>query len=245
MAETGLTRLARRIDSRILAAFFLVAVIALAFTKLASEVSEGETLGIDRTILRALRSAADPSVPIGPTWLTRTMIDLTALGGYSVLTLLTLLVASYLFASGKRGNALLVVFAVGGGALVGNLLKAIFARARPDIVTHLVTVDTASFPSGHAMNSAVTFLTLGALIARTETRRRVRVFIIGAAIALTLLIGFSRVFLGVHYPSDVLAGWVVGAGWAILCSLVGDYLQRRHQIEGPSGAAPEGRPREG
>jgi undecaprenyl-diphosphatase len=236
MAESGLSRLARRVDSRILAAFFVIVIVAAAFAKLASEVSEGETLGFDRAILRGLRSAADPSVPIGPTWLTKAMIDLTALGGYSVLALLTLLVAGYLSASGKRGNAILVVTAVSGGALVGNVLKAIFERARPDIVTHLVTVDTASFPSGHAMNSAVTFLTLGALIARTEKRRHVRIYIVGAAIALTLLIGFSRIFLGVHYPSDVLAGWAVGAAWAILCSVVGDILQRQHQIEPATGA---------
>jgi undecaprenyl-diphosphatase len=239
MSENGLARVARRVDSRILAGFFAIAIIALGFTKLASEVSEGETLGLDRWILQALRSPTDHSVPIGPQWLVKAMIDLTALGGVSVLALLTVLVAGYLVASGKKANAAFVVSAVGSGALVGTLLKEIFARARPDIVAHLVTVDSTSFPSGHAMNSAVTYLTLGALIARTEKRRRVRIYIVAVAIALALSIGFSRVYLGVHYPTDVLGGWVVGAAWAIICSLVGDYLQRRRRIEQPTGANAE------
>lgn len=105
---------------------------------------------------------------------------------------------------------------------------------RPDLVAHLVEVHTTSFPSGHAMNSAITYLALGALLARAEEARRVRIFFMVVAIALTLAIGISRVYLGVHWPSDVLAGWCIGASWAALCSLLARALQQHHTIEQPA-----------
>ena len=118
--------------------------------------------------------------------------------------------------AGKRGAAFLVVVAVVGGMLLSTGLKLGFERPRPDLVPHGARVYTASFPSGHAMLSAVTYLTLGALLARVQERRRVKAFFIGLAVVLTLLVGVSRVYLGVHWPSDVLAGWCVGAAWAVL-----------------------------
>jgi undecaprenyl-diphosphatase len=127
--------------------------------------------------------------------------------------------------------ALFVVLAIAGGGLAGNLLKWLFVRARPDLVPHLVSVNSASFPSAHAMNSAVTYLTLGVLLSRSQADRRVKAYLIGMALFLTLIVGFSRVYLGVHWPTDVIAGWAVGAAWAILASLVAARLQRRHTIE--------------
>ena len=232
-----------RVDSRILAAFLLLALIGSAFAKFASEVLEGDTFALDRWILEALRSPADPSVPAGPAWILKAMVDVTALGGVTVLTLVTMLAAFYLVASRKRATAAFLVAAISGGAIVSTLLKLAFARPRPELVAHLVNVDTASFPSGHAMNSAITYLTIGTLLARAEKDRGVRIYLIGAAICLTLVIGFSRVYLGVHWPSDVVAGWAVGASWALLCSLVASGLQRRRSIEPPTdGAAEEGPP---
>jgi undecaprenyl-diphosphatase len=226
-----------RIDSRMLAAFLVVAAAAFAFLKLASEVSEGDTFAVDRWLLESLRNPADLAVPAGPQWLSKAMVDLTALGGFTILTLITIVAAGYLVAARKRATAAFLVASIAGGAIVSTLLKLAFARPRPELVAHLVSVDTASFPSGHAMNSAVAYLTLGALLARTEQDRPVRIYLMSVAIALTLAIGFSRVYLGVHWPSDVIAGWCVGAAWAIFCSLIARTLQRRRTIEPSPPAA--------
>ncbi|MEO7177961.1 MAG: phosphatase PAP2 family protein [Allosphingosinicella sp.] len=220
-----------RVESRILAAFLLIVLIAFGFARLASEVVEGDTLAFDRWVLQGLRSPVDAAVPAGPEWLTKAMIDVTALGGVTILTLLTVLAAGYLVAARKKATALFLVAAIVGGAIASTLLKLAFARPRPDLVAHLVSVDSASFPSGHAMNSAVTFLTIGALLSRAEKDRAVRIYLMSAAIALTLVIGCSRVYLGVHWPSDVIAGWSVGATWAVLCSIAARTLQRRKRIE--------------
>lgn len=223
-------------DSNLLVLFLIAAGGLLVFLMLASEVREGEVFGVDRWLIQALRSPTDPSTPVGPIWLRQALTDLTALGGYSVLTLLTLVSAGYLLAARKAATAIFLVAAITSGAIVSNLLKLAFVRPRPDVVSHLVDTYSTSFPSGHAMNSAIVYLTLGALLARAEVGRRVRIYLMSVALFLTLLIGFSRIYLGVHWPSDVLAGWCVGAAWAILCSWLARILQRRHTIE-PEGAS--------
>jgi undecaprenyl-diphosphatase len=220
-----------RIESRILLLFVALLLAALVFAKAASEVIEGDTLAVDRAVLLALRTPGNPAVPVGPGWLPRVMIDLTALGSVTVLTIITALAAGYLLAERKPAIAGFTVAAVGAGALLGTLLKGIYERARPDLVEHLVGTNSASFPSAHAMNSAVVYLTLAVLIARGAEDRSVRRYLISAAIALTLAIGFSRVYLGVHWPTDVVAGWCVGGIWAILCSLAAKALQSKQTIE--------------
>lgn len=231
----SITTLAKRhgIDSRILVVFLILALTLFAFGKLASEVMEGDTVAFDRFIIEGLRNGVDRSIPVGPAWLQTAMIDVTALGGVSVLTVLTLIVAGYLVAVRKVSTAIFVGAAIAGGAVMSSLLKLGFARPRPDLVDHLVNVHNTSFPSGHAMNSAVVFLTLGSLLARTHEDRGVKVYLLGVAITLSLAVGFSRVYLGVHWPSDVIAGWAVGAAWAALCSLIAGWLQRRLSIEQP------------
>jgi undecaprenyl-diphosphatase len=206
---------------------------AIGFLQIAGEVLEGETSSLDRRLIVALRNPADLSDPIGPLWFEEVARDVTALGGNAVLTLLTAAVAIYLLLTGKKGAALLVLGAVVGGTLLSSGLKIGFSRPRPDLVPHGAPVLTASFPSGHAMLSAVTYLTLGALLARVQPRLRVKAYLIGLAITLTLLIGASRVYLGVHWPSDVLAGWTMGAAWASLCWFVALQLQRRGAVERP------------
>jgi undecaprenyl-diphosphatase len=227
-----------RLDGRVLITFLVLAALAFFFLKLASEVMEGDTLALDRRLLLAFRDPADLSQPAGPPWLTAAMLDMTALGGVSVLTLLTVVIAVYLLVARKAATAAFVVGAVAGGALVSVALKEVFVRPRPDLVGHLVTVDTTSFPSGHAMNSAVVFLTLGTLLARTRKESEVRIYLITVSILLTLAVGLSRVYLGVHWPSDVLAGWCVGAAWAALCSIAARMLQRRQKIEAPEAQSP-------
>lgn len=229
--------LIRNLDLKLLATFLVLALLLAGVGNLASEVVEGDTLAFDRWLIAGLRDPANPGSPIGPAWLERAMVDLTALGGGPFLTLLTIAAAGFLLAARKWGMALFVVAAIAGGGLAGKLLKWIFVRDRPDLVPHLVSVDSASFPSAHAMNSAVTFLTLGVLLSRTQEDRRLKAYLMGTALVLTLIVGFSRVYLGVHWPTDVVAGWAVGAAWAIACSLVAAWLQRRRTIEGEDGTS--------
>lgn len=228
-----IARLARFAGREIgpLALLAVVAVLLLGFAHLASEVGEGETRGFDVAVMLALRTANDTARPIGPAWLAAAMLDLTALGGTAVLTLLTFVAAAYLLAARKAATALFVVFAVAGGSALNLLMKSGFDRARPDLVAHLVQAQSTSFPSGHAMNSAVVYLTLGALLARAVPERRLKLFIMAVGAGLTLIVGLSRVFLGVHWPTDVIGGWAVGASWAVLCWLVALFLQRRRAIE--------------
>ncbi|MET0315173.1 MAG: phosphatase PAP2 family protein [Hansschlegelia sp.] len=200
-----------------LVAFLLISGLGFAFVSIAGEMKEGETRGFDEAILLAFRDPANRALPLGPGWLEGSMIDITSLGSVTVLTLISSLVIAYLLVTARFANAALVMASVVGGAVLTRLMKFSFARPRPELVDHLVPVSSLSFPSGHAMASAVTYLTLGVLLARTERRFRVRAFIFAVAVALTLVIGMSRVYLGVHYPTDVLAGWSLGAAWALLC----------------------------
>jgi undecaprenyl-diphosphatase len=181
--------------------------------------------------LRAMRRADDPSRPIGPRWLPEVGRDLTALGGVAVLSLTTVFVAGYLLIVRKYHAMWLVLAATLGGLLISTLLKHLIDRARPDLVPHLSHVYTSSFPSGHSMLSAVVYLTLGALLTRLASERRVKLYFLAAALLLTFLVGVSRVYMGVHYPTDVLAGWTAGLVWALLCWLVARYLQRRGAVE--------------
>ena len=177
----------------------------------------------------------DPAEPLGPPWLAEMARDITALGGVAVLTLLTLLVASFLALRRLWHAVWLLLAAVGSGVLMSTVLKVVFERPRPDLVPHGSYVSTASFPSGHSMMAAVVYLTLGALLARVEPDRRVKVLVLTAAVVLALLVGVSRVYLGVHWPTDVLAGWTVGGGWAVLFWLVARALQRRGSVETDKG----------
>ena len=202
-----------------------------AFVSIAGEVVEGDTQGFDREILLSLRSATDPSDPIGPRWLEELGRDVTALGGTGILIMLTTFVGIYLLISGRKRSMVLVVAAIASGFLMSQILKRSFDRPRPDLVPHGDYVYTASFPSGHAMMSAVTYLTIGILLARVEPRRRVRAFLIGLAVFLTMIIGISRVYLGVHWPSDVFAGWTAGAAWALMWWLLATWLETRGAVE--------------
>jgi len=222
----------RRTDSRMLLIFLVLAPSLVAFAIVSSQVVEGDTLAADRWLLQLLRSSADPHSPIGPAWLREAMVDFTALGGGAVLTLVTLLSAGYLLARRKAALALFLALAIGAGAVLNTLLKFGFVRERPDVVPHLVEVSSASFPSGHAMNSAMVYLTLAALLVSAERSWRVRIFLMSGAMLLTLLVGFSRTYLGVHWPTDVLAGWSVGAAWAVICALIARRLQQQKAIEG-------------
>lgn len=206
-----------------------VAALALVwmFIALAGEVSEGDTRHFDERILNALRQDANPSLLEGPSWLLAGAYDITALGSPTVLGLTVLAITGYLVLQGLYRTGLFIFVATVGGWLLNSVLKQIFARARPDIVPHLREVTTSSFPSGHALTSAAVYLTLGALLMRIATGRLTKYYCIGVAMFVTFLVGCSRVLLGVHYPTDVLGGWLIGLSWALLCWTVERSLERR------------------
>jgi undecaprenyl-diphosphatase len=211
----------------ILAGGVLILALVWIFSALADAVVEGDTRRFDEMVLSALRKADSPGVPIGPWWLHAGARDITALGSPTVLGLTVLAVTGYLFLHGLYRNGLFIFAASVGGWLLNFALKAAFARARPDIVPHLHEVMSSSFPSGHALTSAAVYLTLGALLMRIADGRLARYYCIAIAMFVTALVGSSRVFLGVHYPSDVVAGWVIGMSWALLCWVIERLVERR------------------
>jgi undecaprenyl-diphosphatase len=157
--------------------------------------------------------------------------DVTALGSTTVIVLVTGAVAGFLLLDRKYAAMLFVVAATGSGFALSVALKGLFRRPRPEVVPHLMRVYYSSFPSGHSMMSAVVYLTLGALLARLVAKRRLKFYVLAVAVLLTGMVGVSRVYLGVHYPTDILAGWSAGLTWASLCWLVERRLQRRGAIE--------------
>lgn len=201
------------------------------FIELADEVLEGETQSMDEVILLSLRNPADRSDPIGPGWVEEMGRDVTALGGTSVLVFIVLAAAGHMVLRRKTHAALYLFSTATGGILLSLLMKALFSRPRPELVPHESIVYTSSFPSGHSMMAAVVYLSLGALLARLDTRPALRIYVVSVAALLTVAVGISRVYLGVHWPTDVLAGWTAGAVWAMLCWLGARHLQRRGDIE--------------
>ena len=212
IAEVG------RAETWLLMPFFAVAALLLTFGFITAAVMGGATLKFDRYVMFAFRSSANNfSAPVGPLWVQEMARDVTALGSFSVLGLLLVAVTGYLLLIRKRDQALLVLIAVLGGVVVNSLLKLAFGRPRQDLFAPAARVFTASFPSDHAALSAIAYMTLAALLARTTASRAVRIYLMAVAITLVVLIGASRVYLGVHYPTDILAGWCVGSAWALAC----------------------------
>ncbi|HYQ37383.1 MAG TPA: phosphatase PAP2 family protein [Pseudomonas sp.] len=206
--------LRRCLEPRLLGCVAGAGLALWGFIEAAEEVGAGGTGALDRLALLALRMPGDPVRPLGPVWLPSVARDITALGSLPVLGLIVAAVALYLWLAGRRRLAALVVFATGSGALLSLLLKEAFNRPRPDLFMHGEYVASASFPSGHAMLSAVVYLTVGGVLAGLAPRRRLKIHVLGVALLLTVSIGVSRVYLGVHWPTDVLAGWAAGAAWA-------------------------------
>lgn len=202
-----------------------------AFLEIAAEVREQETRHLDETILLAMREPGNPADPLGSERVEEMARDLTALGGMTILTGVTLVSAGVALFAGRRRLAFLGLGSVVLGAMVMNLLKHGFDRPRPDLVEHGTVVHNASFPSGHSMMAAMVYLTLGILLARTQQRKRVRVFIVTISILITVLVGVSRVYLGVHWPTDVVAGWALGGAWAVMFWLAAMKIDPQAPVE--------------
>ena len=227
---TGIRWLTQQ-EAVVLVALLVIAVSLFAFVKIAEELGEGELTGFDEWLLQLLRVPGQPHVPIGPAWLLEAAQDITVLGGRTMLVSVVVFTIGYLALERKYGAMWLVTAAAAGGGVLDTVLKHLFDRGRPSVVPHLVAVTSPSFPSGHSMLGAIIYLTLGALLARFATRRRTRIYLLAVAVLITVVVGATRVYLGVHYPSDVLAGWCVGLIWALTCWLVARYLQYRGAVD--------------
>jgi undecaprenyl-diphosphatase len=217
-----------------LAPLLAIAVLLFLFGSIAEDVIEGEPFAFDRAILLALRQPGNPNLPIGPAWLPEAARDITSLGSTLVLGLIVVSIVGYLLLERRRAAAWLILGSVTGGVLLNNLLKLAIGRPRPEIAGPAVQVFTSSFPSGHATLSAIAYLTLGALLARTQQSLPIRLYVLSLAVLATMLVGISRVYLQVHYPSDVLAGWCIGSAWAMACWAIMQWLQYRGTIEPPA-----------
>ena len=215
-----------------------IAALLFVFGFVAIDVATRKPSSFDRYIIFALRKSAKQPVPIGPPWLQEAARDVTSLGSIAVLLMITFAVAGYLFLANKPGVAWLMLISALGGLALNNLLKFVFARPRPDIVSHSPRVFTTSFPSGHATLSAITYLTIAALLARAYPSPILDLYFLLFAALLTVLIGVSRIYLGVHFPTDILGGWCIGTAWAIGCWVLMAWLQQGGQIEPPTPVLP-------
>ena len=233
-----MTMALRTIVGRLKAAQVAELVIVLAimlcvcgFIAVAFGVKSGGTRNIDERLLRAPRDPSNLARTLGPSWLEEVARDLTAIGGVAALLLVTAGVSGYLLISRKYGALTLLLAATLGGLILSGLLKERFERPRPQVVPHLSMAITSSFPSGHSLNSAVVYLTLGSMLAGLSRELRLKVYFFCVAVILTFLVGVSRVFMGVHYPTDVLAGWFAGLAWSLSCGLAARRLRRRGLVE--------------
>jgi undecaprenyl-diphosphatase len=193
---------------------FVILTLALIFVGLGAAMLSGVLDAMDRGLVLDLRGSADLGDPIGGHGVEEAVRDLTALGGTTLVAILTATVSLVLLAQRQRRQAVVLVGAILLAWFTKDAAKALFGRARPDLVPHEVFVQSASFPSGHTTVGTALCLTLAVLASSYGLSGRGRALIYGVGILLAALIGFSRVYLGVHWPSDVLAGWCLGAIWA-------------------------------
>jgi undecaprenyl-diphosphatase len=221
----------RRLRRSALVLAAVSAALAVGFLSLSRAVVAGRTEHLDRQLLLAMREVDDTSDPVGPRWFEEACRDFTALGGVTVLSIFTVTVTAFFWLAGMHRGAVYVGIAVFGALVINSALKAAFDRPRPDLVPHGSVVYQASFPSGHSMLAATVYLTLGMVASRFVPRRRLKVLLIGMAFLVTGFVGASRVYLGVHWPTDVVAGWAVGVAWALLCWCVAAWLQDRGLVE--------------
>ncbi|MGE0525692.1 MAG: phosphatase PAP2 family protein [Bdellovibrionales bacterium] len=198
----------------------LVCASAWGFMEIADELAEGDLHELDWQLLMLLRSAENPADPIGPRWFEEMVRDATALGSTLILTLLVVSAAVALLMERKRQAAVWLIGSSLGALAFSTFFKNVFDRERPNVLAPELLPTSYSFPSGHSLLSAAVYFTAAALLVHVIPRKRTKAFLLTVALLLTLLTGFSRVYLGVHFPSDVLAGWTLGLGWSVLCWFV-------------------------
>lgn len=215
----------RSLELRLLLPILLAGIAVWGFMEIAEEVLDGDAHAVDAWILSLLRVGPQTSrQPIGPLWFQEAMRDVTALGSPAVLALVVAAAWGGLMMARQAAMAWLALASAGAGLMMTMVLKQVFSRARPQEIYHATVATGYSFPSGHAMMSAVVFLTLAVLAARLAPRTLMRVYLVALAGLLAGLVGLSRIYLGVHWASDVAAGWAAGSAWALACWFVADRL---------------------
>jgi undecaprenyl-diphosphatase len=227
-------RPALTIETTTLLYLFFGAACAWLLVKSAPRIYKGRLEAIDNHLLRALRRPENLSVPIGPKWMPQAAKDVTSLGSGTNLTIATGILAGFLCLNRRFRATGFLLGSVGSGLLLCQSLKGFFARRRPTVVPHLAHFDPASFPSGHSMGAALVYLTSGSIVSRQVTGPLAKTYFLSMAVALAVLVGVSRVYLGVHYPSDVLAGWAAGSLWSSVCAQGARWLQRQGGVEAPT-----------
>lgn len=223
-------RVRHLLSRRELALLLILATLALgawATLGIADEVSEGDTHEWDRAVLMLFRENGDRNDPLGPREVENAVRDVTALGSVAVISFLTIAAVAFLWISRRRRLGVFVLFASLGGAGLSYALKYLYDRPRPSFVPAEALPGDPSFPSGHSASSAVIYLTLALLLTHALDQRRQQVFVVAMAVVVALAVGVSRLYLGVHWPSDVLAGWALGAAWALACWQAERALRRR------------------
>ena len=214
----------------------LILIIGLAvLAALGFFVGGGYHFDGDYALIGALRTG-DPPVPVGPAWLPEVARDITALGSMAVLNTVVFLVIVFFLFSRRFSAALFLVVAAVGGQLLNAGLKVAYARDRPNEIYRWVEINTPSFPSGHAAASTVIYLSFAVLLARISETTAQRAYIVFSGAFLSVLVGLSRVYLGVHYPTDVIAGWSLGVVWVELCWLAARAIDRR-RLSGKADSA--------
>ncbi|MFV0368899.1 MAG: phosphatase PAP2 family protein [Hyphomicrobiaceae bacterium] len=196
---------------RALVTVTLCATGLMIFWIVVSLLSHGHLQHVDDGLVRWLHKTSNPSVPIGPDWFNGAMRDITALGSNTILAIITIGAAALLLLMDRIGPAILLTTSMVGAAILNSILKVAFDRARPPYISSSVNVETASFPSSHAMLSTVLYILLAAIAAREFADRRVGTALLSMGAGIAIAVGASRIYLGAHWPSDVLAGWLLGA----------------------------------
>ena len=228
------SRPALTVETTTLLHLFFGAVCAWLLLKTVPKVYKGRLEAIDNHVLRSLRRPEDLSIPIGPKWLPQAAKDITALGSGTNLTIATGILVGFLCLNRRFRATGFLLSSVGSGLFLCQSLKGFFARRRPTVVPHLAHFDPASFPSGHSMGAALVYLTSGSIISRQVTGSLAKTYFLSMALVLAVIVGVSRVYLGVHYPSDVLAGWAAGSLWSSACAQAARWLQHQGGVEAPT-----------
>ena len=228
-----------RAEFVLLACAFVAVFVLNQFLELTDDVREGETGEFDRWAVQSFRRADDPAQPIGPAWVREVGLDFTALGSHAIILLVVASVAAFLALKRQWRVMWLVIVASIGAMALSVAAKHVVDRDRPDVVPHLREVTTPSFPSGHATLAAAVYLTLGAVLAQVVHGRWTRAYCLLLPMAVVFVVGLSRVYLGVHYPTDVLGGWALGLAWALVCWSIAHYLKDRGLLHLWRGARDE------
>ncbi len=217
----------------------LMCVIGVwSFALIASEMQEGETQAFDAWAVKALRQPGNLAQPVGPGWLVEVARDITSFGGGALLIILSSIVVGFLCLKRNFRAAAFLFAVLIGGTLLDVSLKLWFARPRPTLVPRLTSFSSDSFPSGHSMLSTIAYLSIGVVLARMMEGRNAKIYFLAVGAGIAFAVGLSRIYLGVHYPTDVLAGWLAGLTWAIVCNLAAQHLQRRRDVEPPNVEQP-------